>query len=80
MNQEDKSMRWSWKGPVALVGLVLVFLAAIGIYGGIDLATSGVGWLPVVGAIVAGFLPLALFIASGFVAAKIIQRRKAKQL
>ena len=73
-------MKWSWKGPLALVGVavlayfVFVFVAAIvGIVAGPLVWWEGLLIMLAIGVL------LALFVASGFVAAKIIERRKAKQ-
>jgi len=73
-------MKWSWKGPLALVGVavlayfVFVFVAAI-----VGIVAGYLAWWEGLLMMLSVVIVIALFVGSGFVAAKIIQRRKARQ-
>jgi uncharacterized paraquat-inducible protein A len=75
-------MKWSWKGPLALVGLIVLGYFAFMFVATIAIMVQGhIGPLEAILIISTIVFPLALFVASGFVAAKVeerIRRRKAK--
>jgi hypothetical protein len=75
-------MRWSWKGPLALAGLIVLSYFFFGFVAAIVMMVRGrIGPLEALLMVSAIVLPIALFVGSGFVAAKVegyIQRRKSK--
>ena len=75
-------MRWSWKGPLVLVGVaVLTYFVFIFVAGIVMIAQGFIGPMETILLILAIVFLLALFVGSGFVAAKVeefIQRRKSK--
>jgi len=75
----SRSMRWSWKGPLALVGLiVLAYFVFVFVAGIVGIAAGRLVWWEGLLLMLSVGILLALFVASGFVAAKVIQRRKCK--
>jgi len=74
-------MRWSWKGPLVLVGLIALVYFVFTFATAIAMLVVGQGQWAAALIMASGCFPLALFIGSGFAAAKVeefIQRRKSK--
>ena len=73
-------MRWSWKGPLAVFGLIVLGYFAFMFVASIAMLVAGyLAWWEGLLMMLSVVIVIALFVGSGFVAAKIIQRRKARQ-